>query len=147
MVYFWILAAALVSGVLIMLTHTSQVLNNTYYTSKSLSLLLYTQASLSKPARLIQFKTLNCHRFLRSPISLANFARQFCSPISLANFSHQNSTRQFWSPDSLAIVLATSARQFRSPTFRSIMAHIRSLAQQLDAAAAAHPTPGGSLQV
>ena len=53
-VYFWILAAALVSGVLIMLTHTSQVLNNIYYTSKSLSLLLYTQASLSKPARLIQ---------------------------------------------------------------------------------------------
>ena len=50
-VYFWILAAALVSGVLIMLTHTSQVLNNTYYTSKSLSLLLYTQASLSKLAR------------------------------------------------------------------------------------------------
>ena len=27
------------------------------------------------------------------------------------------------------------------------MAHIRSLSQQLDAAAAAHPTPGGSLQV
>ena len=54
MVYFWILAAALVSGVLIMLTHTSQVLNNIYYTSKSLSLLLYTQASLSKPARIIQ---------------------------------------------------------------------------------------------
>ena len=53
-VYFWILAAALVSGVLIMLTHTSQVLNNIYYTSKSLSLLLYTQASLSKPARIIQ---------------------------------------------------------------------------------------------
>ena len=53
-VYFWNLAAALVSGVLIMLTHTSQVLNNIYYTSKSLSLLLNTQASLSKPARLIQ---------------------------------------------------------------------------------------------
>ena len=52
-VYFWILAAALVSGVLIMLTHTSQVLNNIYYTSKSLSLLLNTQASLSKPARII----------------------------------------------------------------------------------------------
>ena len=118
MVYFWILAAALVSGVLIMLTHTSQVLNNIYYTSKSLSLLLYTQASLSKPARLIQFKTLNCHRFLRSPISLANFARQFRSPISVTRIPLAISARQFRSPLYSPLPLANSARQrFLDPSW------------------------------
>ena len=127
MVYFWILAAALVSGVLIMLTHTSQVLNNIYYTSKSLSLLLYTQASLSKPARIIQFKTLNCHRFLRSPILLANFAHQFCSPISLANFA-----RQFCSPSSVTkIPLANFGRQICSPLY-SPLPLANSARQRLD---------------
>ena len=117
MVYFWILAAALVSGVLIMLTHTSQVLNNIYYTSKSLSLLLYTQASLSKPARLIQFKTLNCHRFLRSPISLANFARQFCSPTSVTKIPLANFGRQIRSPLYSPLPLANSARQRLDPSW------------------------------
>ena len=111
MVYFWILAAALVSGVLILCLPIPQVLNNIYYTSKSLSLLLYTQASLSKPARLIQFKTLNCHRFLRSPISLANFARQFCSPTSVTKIPLANFGRQVCSPLCSPLLLANFARQ------------------------------------